>query len=80
MLLYVRKGCPYCEKVLKAGAELGIAFEERNISDSAIATELINRGGKQQVPYLVDSEKGVEMYESEEIVSYLRTHYGSFVS
>ena len=48
----------------------------KNIADDAIAKELIARGGKQQVPYLVDDETNVEMYESADIVKYLNDTYG----
>lgn len=74
MTLYVKTGCPFCHKVLAAGEELGITFEEKNIADDAVAAELIARGGKRQVPYLVDSDHGVEMYESDDIVAYLKEH------
>lgn len=73
--LYVKTGCPFCHKVLAAGKELGISFEEKNIADDAVAAELIKRGGKRQVPYLIDSECGVEMYESGDINEYLRKTY-----
>jgi glutaredoxin len=72
LTLYVKTGCPFCHKVLVAGAELGITFEEKNIADDIVAAELIARGGKRQVPYLVDSERGVEMYESDDIIEYLK--------
>ena len=71
-ILYVKTGCPYVARVLSFASERGIKFEERNIADMRVAEELIARGGKRQVPYLVDLEKGVEMYESEDIVEYLK--------
>ena len=75
LTLYVKTGCPFCHKVLDAGAALDISFDEKNIADDAVAAELVARGGKRQVPYLVDSERGVEMYESDDIVAYLRERY-----
>lgn len=75
LTLYVKTGCPFCHKVLDAGVGLSISFEEKNIADDAVAAELIARGGKQQVPYLVDSGRGIEMYESGDIVAYLQEHY-----
>ena len=75
LILYVRTGCPFCGRVLKAGDALGITFEKRNIEDPAIVEELVNRGGKCRVPYLVDLEKGVEMYESEAIIEYLHLRF-----
>ena len=58
--------------MLAYGARHGISFEERNIADAEVADELIERGGKRQVPYLVDVEAAVEMYESDDIVEYLK--------
>ena len=75
LTLYVKTGCPFCHKVLTTGEELGLSFEEKNIADDAVAAELIARGGKRQVPYLIDSERGIEMYESGDIDVYLRTQY-----
>ena len=75
LTLYVKTGCPFCHKVLAAGEELSITFEEKNIADDAVAKELIARGGKRQVPYLVDSDRNVEMYESDDINDYLHAQY-----
>ena len=76
MILYHKPTCPYCVKVRSFADAHGIAFELRDItSDPAIAEELIARGGKRQVPYLVDELRGVEMYESGDIVAYLQEHY-----
>lgn len=33
-------------------------------------------GGVQQVPFFVDSEHGVSMYESDDIINYLEETYG----
>lgn len=70
--LYVKTGCPYCNKVLAAGEELGLEFNLKDVSDEAIETELVTRGGKRQMPYLVDGDTGVEMYESDDIIEYLK--------
>lgn len=75
LTLYMKTGCPFCRTVFQAGEELGVSFEEKNIANDAIAAELIARGGKRQVPYLVDGERGVEMYESKDIVAYLHANY-----
>jgi glutaredoxin 3 len=76
LTLYVKTGCPYCAKVLAAGEELGIEFDQKNIADPAVADELMARGGKRMVPYLVDEDAAVEMYESDDIITYLETTFG----
>lgn len=75
LTLYVKTGCPFCHKVLDTVAELGIEVVQKNIADATVAAELIARGGKRQVPYLVDSDRGTALYESMDIDAYLRTHY-----
>lgn len=75
LTLYMRPGCPYCAKVFQAAEELGVTFEERNVYDPAVSEELMARGGKRQVPYLVDSDAGVEMYESDRIIEHLHATF-----
>ena len=72
LILYVKTGCPYCMKVFSFARYNGIEFELRNIAEPGIADELIARGGKRQVPYLVDAKNSTEMYESDDIVEYLK--------
>lgn len=75
LTLYVKTGCPYCAAVLHKVEELEISVTQKNIADSEVADELVERGGKRQVPYLVDDVRNTEMYESGDIVEYLETHY-----
>lgn len=78
MILYYRPTCHHCQKVLQEADTLpGVQFDLRDISTPEVASELLERGGKQQVPYLIDEERGVAMYESDDIVQYLREHYES---
>lgn len=72
LILYEKTGCPWCQKVLDFAGGKGIEFELRNIANAGVAEELIARGGKRQVPYLVDLRDGTEMYESADIVEYLK--------
>jgi len=76
LILYTLTGCAYCRVVLNKMEELELEFEERNVSDPAFSAELVARGGKRQMPYLVDTGTGVEMYESEDIADYLEKTYG----
>lgn len=77
LTLYVKTGCPFCAKVLKAGEDLGLSFDLRNVADPSVAEELVAKGGKKQEPYLLDTDTGIAMYEADLIVSYLRAHYGN---
>lgn len=83
LTLYTKTGCPFCAKVLAKLEELQVPFEEKNIKDPAVAKELIEEGGKRQVPFLEDDNKtpylvddDVEMYESDAIIQYLEKKFG----
>ena len=71
LILYVKTNCPYCEKVLTHARKLGVTLETRNIADKRYLDELMRAGGKRQVPFLMDEERAVSMYESDDIVKYL---------
>ena len=75
LTLYAKTGCPYCAAVLRKLNEDAIPYEECNISEPDCEAQLLERGGKRQVPYLVDPERGEELYESADIIEYLDTHY-----
>ena len=71
LILYVKTNCPYCEKVRARAGELNIPLEERNIAQMEYLDELMEKGGKRQVPFLFDAEHGVSLYESDDIIAYL---------
>lgn len=77
LTLYVKAGCPYCAMVIHKLDELGLDFEEKNVSDPGVSEELISRGGKRQMPYLVDTDAAVEMYESGDICAHLEQRYSA---
>src|SRR5262245_5773326 len=77
LLLYNMEGSPYCRKVRERLSELDLEYLVRNVpKGSAKRAELERRGGKVQVPYLVDPNSGRELYESDDIVAYLEARYG----
>ena len=71
MYLYVKPGCPYCAKVDRFLAEAGLEIEHRSVLEGCNAEELRVLGGKVQSPCLVID--GEPMYESDDIIAYLRT-------
>lgn len=77
LTLYVKTGCPFCGRVREVLQKIRLTATEKNRSDTVVEAELVKRGGKRQVPYFVDEAKGIEMYESEDIVDYLIKNYGS---
>lgn len=78
LTLYSKESCPFCRRVLAMLDRLTVEVEVKDIADNEeFAKELIEKGGKQQVPFLVDSEADVAMYESDDIVKYLQENYGT---
>ena len=74
--LYVKTGCPYCLRVLEANKTITAPLNILNISENhALRDELMEKGGMSQAPFLEDTDRGVSMYESLDIISYLNEHY-----
>ncbi len=83
--LYQSEGCPYCSAVRQTLSDLGVSYVIHNprlpggqggdVTNQVTHAEL-TAGGHDQIPYLVDTERGETVYESEEIVDYIERHYG----
>lgn len=68
--LYYKKSCPYCVRVLRFLESNGITLDLRDTMQPGNQNDLIRIGGKKQVPCLVIN--GRALYESEDIITYLR--------
>jgi len=75
LTLYYKPTCPFCRRVMAVIDRLDLTVELKDTNDTEAAAELISRGGKATVPYLVDDNKNVEMYESDDIVTHLQANY-----
>ncbi len=73
--LYTKTNCVFSTMIIHELEELGVPFEEKDVADPGIADELVARGGELQTPYLVDTEAGVEMYNSAPIMEHLLRQY-----
>jgi len=84
--LYQAEGCPYCRKVRKFCTRAGISVVLHNprTAGSMVTPGRVTNGmahedltgyGKDQIPLLVDTERGESIYESTDIIEYLRAHY-----
>lgn len=71
--LYTKPLCGYCNVVKDRIEELAIPYREKSIDTEDNLAELMEKGGKRQVPYLVDDERGMAMYEPAGIIQYLES-------
>lgn len=76
--LYEFEACPFCRKVREALSilDLDVLVKPCPKGGRRFRPALVQRGGKEQFPYLVDPNAGVEMYESDDIVRHLFARYG----
>jgi glutathione S-transferase len=74
--LYSYEGSPFCRLVREVLCELALPYHLRNVAHgSSRRAEFTKRSGKMMVPYLVDPNRGVAMFESADTVAYLRRTY-----
>lgn len=76
--LYDFEACPFCRKVREVLSELDLNYIAHTCGRGAEKkrSEVEERGGQRQFPFLVDPNTGRELYESEEIIDYLLETYG----
>jgi glutathione S-transferase len=76
--LYQREDCPFSHAVRTKLTELGLDFVAHTIpaGDALKHKELVEAGGKDQIPFLVDHQTGVHLYDSGVIRTYLENEYG----
>lgn len=79
LALYQFKSCPFCIKVRRQmkRQSLNIALMDAQ-NDTSCRNELLQGGGEVKVPCLKivnDSEEVSWMYESNDIIKYLQTHF-----
>lgn len=72
-LLYYKKSCPFCQKVLRFMEANHLTMDTRETTQPGNQNDLIRIGGKKQVPCLVIN--GKPLYESDDIVTYLRENF-----
>ncbi len=74
--LWSFEGSPFCRIAREALCSLELPYLLHNVGKgSAGRAAFVERSGKMQVPFLVDPNTGVEMFESADIVAYLERTY-----
>ena len=69
--IYTLPDCPFCNHVKSFAEDNDIKFEDKTIEDAENLKELIEKGGKKQVPFMVDEDNETMMFESDDIIAYL---------
>jgi len=76
--LYSFEASPFCRLVRETLCELELSYRLHNVARGSARREtFVARSGKMQVPYLVDPNTGVEMFESAAIIEYLQGTYAA---
>jgi glutathione S-transferase len=82
--LYQSEGCPHSAKVREKLSELGVSYvvhnprlpgKEGGDVTNEVTYDELTAGGQDQIPYLVDTDRGAKLYESDDIVAYLEVEY-----
>jgi|SRR5690554_2801301 len=80
LALYQFHACPFCIKVRRVLHVLNVPVPLKDAQKDKVAElELVQKGGKRQVPCLrIREEDGSErwLYESKAIIDYLQTRFG----
>lgn len=70
--LYILETCPYSVKVMEYFDKHGVKYNKKDITDTENLNLLMKIGGERQVPFLDDKENNVSMYESDDIIDYVK--------
>ena len=74
IILYTKKGCPWCIGVLKLFAENNIAFEEREVfGNKAFFEEMVAKSGQMKAPTLDIDGHILADSDREQVAAYLKT-------
>jgi len=74
--LYSYEASPFCRIVREKLCELELPYRLHNVARGSEKREaFVERSGKMMVPYLVDPNTQIEMFESADIVRYLEETY-----
>ena len=78
LTLYSSSTCAFSQRIIQMAENLKVELEVKDIyEDESAKSELLEKGGMDQVPYLVDTDKDVAMYESSDIIDYIRDNYAN---
>ena len=73
--LFILETCPYCKKVIDYMKENNIKFHKFDTINSDNVLRLLSIGRKDKVPFLYNETTNDKVYESDEIIKYLRKNF-----
>ena len=73
--LFIIPNCPYCQKVVKFMDKNKIVCNVFDTNDNDNALRLLSIGGIDQVPFLYNEEANEKIYDSNNIIEYLKNYY-----
>ena len=73
--LYINPTCPFCIKTVEVAKASGAPLTVKPITEPGVEQELIELGGKRQMPFMVDDTRKISMYESDDIMRYIIDTY-----
>ncbi|TVQ99223.1 MAG: glutathione S-transferase [Deltaproteobacteria bacterium] len=77
LVLYEFESCPFCRRVREVLNELDLPYESRPCARGGrFRKELVERSGREMVPYLVDEASSVSLHESADIIAHLWERWG----
>ena len=79
LILYQYDGSPYCKRVRETINLLDLTVEYRpcpGARQGAFSEELFEKTGRRTVPFLIDPNTGLEIFESSDQIEYLLSTYG----
>ena len=73
--LYILDTCKYCKKIQKLLDKKSMSYEVKNVANQYNYNQLMEKGGLDQVPFLVDTDNNVRIYNSADIIDYIDKTY-----
>lgn len=76
LILFHKEECPYCLKVRQFMSDNSVSYVSLVTPNGSESRKILEKlGGKQQVPFLLDTDHGEWLYESSDIIDYIEKNY-----
>ena len=70
--LFILETCPHCKNVMDFLEENNIKYHKFDIINKDNVLRLLSIGGKEQVPFLYNEDTNDKIYESDDIIEYIK--------